>query len=104
MIARTWRGTVDIARAEDYHRYLLATGVPDLRATPGNLGVYVFRRTEGDCAHFEMVSLWESLDSIRAFAGEPVDRARYYPEDAEFLRELAPTCTHYEVLVEPESP
>lgn len=102
MIARTWRGAVAKQRAEEYHEYLLATGVPDLRATPGNLGVYVYRRFEDALAHFELVSLWDGLDSIRAFAGEPVDRARYYPDDAEFLLELAPKVLHYEVLVAPD--
>jgi heme-degrading monooxygenase HmoA len=101
MIARSWDGDVPEARADEYHEYLLKTGVPELRRTPGNRGVYVLRRIGDGVASFRLISLWDSLDSIRAFAGDPVERARYYPEDAEFLLELEPTCTHYEVLVEP---
>lgn len=103
MIARTWHGVVPVAKAEAYHAYLLQTGVPDIRTTPGNRGVYVFRRVAGDQAHFVMTSLWESLDAIKAFAGEDIDRARYYPEDSEYLLELEPTVTHYEVLAAPET-
>ncbi|NIM51345.1 MAG: antibiotic biosynthesis monooxygenase [Gemmatimonadales bacterium] len=103
MIARTWHGVVPAAKADTYHAYLLRTGVPDSRATPGNRGVYVLRRLAGDEAHFVITSLWESLDAIKAFAGEDIDRARYYPEDAEYLLELEPTVTHYEVLTAPET-
>ncbi len=101
MIARTWHGAVPAEKAEAYHRYLLGTGVPDLKKTPGNRGVYVLRKRDGARAHFLMISLWDSLDAIRAFAGEDVERARYYPEDEDFLEELEPTVTHYEVLEAP---
>ena len=102
MIARSWDGAVPEEKADEYHEYLLKTGVPDLEGTPGNRGVFVFRRIEGGKAQFRLVSLWDSLDSIRAFAGDPVDRARYYPDDREFLLELEPDVTHYEVLVKPD--
>jgi len=36
---------------------------------------------------------------VKRFAGEEVDKARYYPEDREFLLEFEPTVIHYEVLV-----
>ncbi len=102
MIARTWHGTVTADQADAYHRYLLDTGVPGLRGTPGNRGVYVLRRVEGETAHFFMMSLWDSLESIRAFAGDDLEKARYYPQDEEFLLELEPRVGHYEVLEAPE--
>ena len=98
MIARTWHGAVPIERADAYHAYLLDTGVPDYRATPGNRGVTVLRRTDGDVAHFLLITRWDSWDAIRAFAGDDVERARYYPEDDAFLIEKEPTVTHYEIL------
>lgn len=101
MIARTWHGVVPRERADAYHAYLLRTGVPDYQGTPGNRGVYVFRRIEGDQAQFLLVSLWDSLEAIRAFAGADIERARYYPEDTAYLVELEPTVTHYEVLTAP---
>jgi heme-degrading monooxygenase HmoA len=101
MIARTWHGAVPEAQGDAYFTYLQRTGVPDLQATPGNRGVFVMRRVQEGCAHFLLISLWESLDAIRAFAGADVERARYYPEDAAFLVELEPRVTHYEVLHAP---
>jgi heme-degrading monooxygenase HmoA len=101
MIARTWHGMVPATRADEYKAYLERTGLPDLRATPGNRGVWVLRRTEGDRTHFLLVSLWDSMDSIRAFAGDDVERARYYPEDKDFLLELEPHVTHYDVIARP---
>ena len=98
MIARTWHGTVPAERADAYFDYLMRTGVPDLEATTGNRGVYVMRRIVGSEAHFLMISLWDSLEEIRAFAGDDVERARYYPEDASFLLGLEPNVAHYEVL------
>ena len=98
MIARLWHGAVPAAKAEAYARYLEQTGLPDYRATPGNRGVRVLRRTEGHVVHFLLVTFWESFDAIRAFAGDDVERARYYPEDEDFLLELEPTVVHYEVI------
>jgi hypothetical protein len=43
-----------------------------------------------------IASVWESIDVTRGFAGEDVERARYYPEDREFLLSLEPTVRHYE--------
>jgi heme-degrading monooxygenase HmoA len=102
VIARIWHGVTPAGKADDYVDYLNRTGVPDYRATEGNRGVYVLRRIEGDRAHFLTLSLWESLDAIRGFAGEDVERARYYPEDADFLLEFEPTVTHYEVVARTE--
>jgi heme-degrading monooxygenase HmoA len=98
MIARQWHGRVRTADADAYHRYLLRTGVTDYRSVPGNRGVQIFRRQEGDVVHYLLTTLWDSWASIQAFAGEDVTRARYYPEDARYLLELEPAVTHYEVL------
>ena len=102
MIARTWHGAVPANRAAEYATYVRSTGVADLRATEGNQGVYVFRRLENGVAHFIVLSLWRSREDIRAFAGEDIKRARYYPEDESYLLELEPHVSHYEVLVQPE--
>ena len=102
MIARTWHGVVPEEKADAYHAYLLRTGIPQYRATRGNRGVYVLRRVGDGKAHFLLLTLWDSYEAIRAFAGEQIERARYYPEDAEFLLELEPNVTHYEVLLAPE--
>jgi hypothetical protein len=98
-IARTWHGRVPATKAEAYHAYLLRTGIADYRATPGNRGVLVQRHIVGDVAHFTLTTLWDSIDSIKAFAGEQYERARYYPEDDEYLLEREPLVWHAEVLL-----
>ena len=102
MIARTWHGVTQASRAEEYLDYVKETGVAELQATKGNRGVYVLRRIDGDKAHFLLISLWESFEAISRFAGRDVETARYYPRDAEFLVELEPGVTHYQVLVSPQ--
>lgn len=99
MIARTWHGRVPAAKADAYHAYLLRTGLADYRATPGNRGVLVQLHVEGDVAHFTLTTLWESLASIKAFAGEDYERARYYSEDDDYLLEREPTVHHGDVLL-----
>jgi heme-degrading monooxygenase HmoA len=98
MIARTWHGAVPADKADAYHAFLLQTGVPDYQSTPGIRGVHLLRRTEGDLVHFLLVTFWDSLDAVRAFAGDDVLRARYYPKDEDFLIEKEPFVTHYDVL------
>ena len=98
MISRRWHGIVPTEKAEEYQAYLVETGVTGYQATQGNLGVYVLRREEGGDTHFETLTLWDSEESIRAFAGEDIARARYYPLDREYLLELEPTVQHHEVV------
>jgi heme-degrading monooxygenase HmoA len=98
MIARVWTGRTRADDAQRYAAYLDETGVPDLAKTPGNRGVLVFRRADGDEAEFQVASLWESMEAVRRFAGEDPDRAVYYPLDATYLRELSPTLPHYEMV------
>ena len=98
MIARTWHGRVPAEKADAYHDFLLQKGLADYFATPGNRGVYVFRRIEGEVAHFLLTTFWDSVEAIKRFAGEDYERARYYSEDDDFLLEQEPFVTHYEVL------
>ena len=104
MIARTWHGRVPAKQADAYHAYILRTGLSDYASTPGNQGVHVLRRTDGDVTHFLLLTFWGSLDAIRAFAGPDYEQARYYPEDDEYLLEREPFVTHYEVLSTSQAP
>lgn len=98
MIARIWRGATKADRADDYLEYLDRTGVSEYRATPGNRGVMVLRLTEEDRTEFTLVSLWDSMDAVRAFAGEDPERAVFYPEDDHFLVERDLDVRHHEVV------
>jgi heme-degrading monooxygenase HmoA len=101
MIARFWRGVTPISKADEYYQYLEKTGLREYRSTEGNRGVYVFRRVEDNRAEFLLLSLWESYDAIKRFAGPDFEKAVYYPEDRNFLLELEPNVVHYEILAQP---
>lgn len=98
MIARIWRGVTRAEQAEVYHEYLERTGLSDYRAAAGNRGVWVLRQLHDDKATFLLISLWDSYDAIRGFAGDDIEASVYYPEDHDFLLELEPKVSHYDVL------
>jgi heme-degrading monooxygenase HmoA len=99
VIARTWTGRVPAPKADDYYDVLLRTGVSDYRSTPGFRGILVLRRIADGVALFTLTTLWDSIESIKAFAGDDCNRARYYPEDDEFLTEREPYVAHGEILL-----
>lgn len=99
MIARTWRGWTKAEDRARYVEYMNQTGVAGLAGTEGNRGVYIFSRADGERAEFVVTSLWETLEAIRDFAGDEIERAVFYPEDDEYLVDRETTCTHYEVPV-----
>ncbi len=99
MITRTWHGRTQLSDADHYFQYLTETGVADLRKTKGNISVQIHRKTEGGITHFWVASVWDSLESIKNFAGEDFEKARYYAQDSHYLLELEPTVTHRETTV-----
>lgn len=98
MIARMWRGATRADDADSYLTYLRETGLEEYRATPGNLAVIALRRVDPGKAEFLLVSLWESEEAIRAFAGEPLDQAVFYPEDDRYLIERDEYVQHLECV------
>jgi heme-degrading monooxygenase HmoA len=94
MIARIWHGITPTAKADAYLSFLKARALPDYRSTPGNLGAWILRRADGEITHFRTLTHWDSLASIQAFAGKDIQRAKYYPEDADFLLAFEPEVEH----------
>jgi len=97
MITRIWHGATPLAKSGEYLNLMRTVALPDYQSAPGNKGAYALRRIEGNTAHFLMVTFWESEDSIRAFAGHDIRVAKYYDFDKNFLLELEPYSTHYEM-------
>jgi heme-degrading monooxygenase HmoA len=97
MIARIWKGAVRREDADGYVEYIGATGLAEYAATPGNRGAWMLRRDAGANTEFLTFTLWDSVDAIRAFAGDDIDAAVYYPEDERYLVEREDTVKHYEV-------
>jgi heme-degrading monooxygenase HmoA len=98
MIARTWRGATAARDADTYVQYLLETGLTEFRQTQGNRGALVLRRIDGERAEFVVLSLWESEEAVRRFAGNDIEKAVFYPEDKRFLIDRDNHVTHYEVV------
>jgi heme-degrading monooxygenase HmoA len=98
MIARRWHGRVPADKAKDYLEKMRTVGLVDYRSTSGNLGAWCLHRREGDVVHVEMFTLWEDVEAIRRFAGDDLLKAKYYDFDPDFLLELEPEVTHFEVI------
>ena len=96
-ILRVWRGAVAREDADEYVAYLHETGLADYEATAGNRGAMLLRRDDGELTRITTLSLWDGLDDIRAFAGEDIEKARYYPEDDRFLVEREDVVEHWTV-------
>lgn len=97
MIARIWRGRTRAEQSDAYLAFLERTGFAEYRATDGNQGLLCLRREVDGVAEFTLLTLWESMDAIRRFAGDEPERAKYYADDPDYLLEMTPFVEHYEV-------
>jgi heme-degrading monooxygenase HmoA len=102
MTARIWHGIVLRENADRYHRFLLDTGLSDYKATIGNCGVFLLKKDAEKITHFYTLTFWNDLESIKRFAGHDVRKARYYPEDKDFLLEFEEEVNHFDVLEMPD--
>lgn len=98
MIVRMWHGRVPASKAKAYREFVTARAIPDYQSVEGNISVHILERADGDITHFITLTFWKDLESIKTFAGDDVETAKYYPEDKDFLLEFEPTVVHYEVV------
>jgi heme-degrading monooxygenase HmoA len=96
MITRIWHGRTSAADADRYREYVVTTGISDYKSVKGNLGVQLWQRREGEVTHIWTVTWWESYESIKQFAGEDFEKAKYYPEDKQYLLEFEENVMHCE--------
>jgi heme-degrading monooxygenase HmoA len=101
VIARIWRGWTRTEDADSYVDYLMRTGMSAYRETPGNRAAYLLRRGDGERTEFVTLSFWDSLDAVKGFAGEDVNRAVFYPEDERYLVDRETTVSHYDLIEAP---
>jgi heme-degrading monooxygenase HmoA len=95
MITRIWHGRTNLEKADGYRRFLTGKGTAEYLETQGNISVKVWTKQEKDCVHCWTVTEWDNIDSIKAFAGEAYEKAKYYPEDHGVLLEFEETVEHY---------
>lgn len=98
MIVRIWHGRTPRGVADEYAAFLARHAIADYRAVPGNLEAALYRRDEADVTHFLTVSRWVNEEAIRAFAGDELLKAKYYPEDTGYLLEFEPEVQHFTVV------
>jgi heme-degrading monooxygenase HmoA len=97
-ITRIWHGRTKATDADEYLQFVIDTGVADYKSISGNLSVEIWRRLDGDVCHFWTVTKWDSYESIRQFAGDDLEKAKYYAEDSKYLLEFEPTVQHCETF------
>jgi mannose-6-phosphate isomerase-like protein (cupin superfamily) len=98
VIARRW--TARAAGAEEADAYLAhfdGAVRPELEGTEGFLGATVERVRDGEAVEIVVVTRWESMDAIRAFAGEDVERAVVAPEARAVLSGFDDRVRHVEL-------
>ena len=101
MILREWRGRVPREKTAAYLEFLRTRAMPDYAATPGHRSTWILVDEGPEVSEFVLLTLWESRETIRAFAGNDISRARYYPEDPGFLLEMPERLRHYAVCDQP---
>lgn len=98
MVIREWRGRARRSRADAYPRHFRERVISELRQVPGFIGAQLARRDLEDEVEFLVLTQWQSMDTIRAFAGTEVEKAVVEPGAAAALVEFDERVRHYEVV------
>ena len=98
MISRHWKGTVKPGHAERYLEHLRTHTLPQLGAIPGSVSVAILKRDVGNGTDFQIVTVWTSIESIRAFAGDDAEVAVVPPAAQALMTTFDRRAVHYEVV------
>jgi antibiotic biosynthesis monooxygenase (ABM) superfamily enzyme len=96
VITRLWRGWTTTGDADAYERFLLEELFPSMRDIPGFHGADVLRRRDGDEVAFVTLTRFESLDAIRAFAGDDYEVPVLEPQAVALLSRYEERAAHFE--------
>lgn len=102
MISRIWHGYTTSANADAYEN-LLRHEIFDWIAgkqIPGYWGIQLNRRELKDEVEFVTIMWFDSLDAVRAFAGENYETAVVLPQAQALLAHYDLRSQHYEVVVD----
>lgn len=104
MISRHWKGVAKREQADDYVAHLKRDTFPKLASLPGFVRASILRREVANGIEFQVVSVWESLRSIEAFAGVDAEAAVVPPVAQAMMVEFDRRAAHYEIAhnFEPE--
>jgi heme-degrading monooxygenase HmoA len=96
MIARSWRATATPDGARRYEQHFEITVLPELRAVPGFRTAYLMRRDHDDTVRIHVLTFWDSMAAIAAFAGSTPQSAVVDPAAQAVLLTFDPTVDHYD--------
>jgi hypothetical protein len=102
MISRLWHGWTTRANADAYEQLLRAKVLPGIHRVTGYRGAYLLRRDVGAEVEFVTITFFESMDAVRAFAGEQYDVAVVPPDAQALLSRFDAKSVHYETILQPE--
>ena len=71
---------------------------PDYGSVDGLQQLFFTRRDEGDVSHFLLITVWDTLEAVKKFAGDDPSVAKYYPEDDKFLLEKEDHSLNHQVF------
>lgn len=97
MIARVWHGYTEPEHADAYESMLKPELLPGVNKVRGYKGSYLLRRNAGAEVEFTTIMLWESIDAIRAVAGQDYEKAVIPEERRKHLSHYDAKASHYEV-------
>ena len=95
MITRIWHGCTKPENADAYHQLLTTKILPGIHRVKGYHGTYLLRRDLQGEVEFITLTLWESLDAIREFAGQDYEMAVVPPEARTLLVRFDERSEHY---------
>lgn len=102
MIGRIWHGWTVPEKADAYDALLqeeIFVGIRG-RGIRGFRGIQLFRRDLGSEVEFVTIMWFESLDAVRAFAGDDYEQAVVPPRARALLSRFDDRSQHYEVRTE----
>ncbi len=99
-IMRLWHGEVAIEKADEYEKFMIDRAAPDYGSIEGLVKIYFQRKNEKTKAHFLLVTIWDSIESVKKFAGDNPEIAKYYSEDDDYLLEKEEHVSMYEIFYE----
>jgi heme-degrading monooxygenase HmoA len=99
VILRLWHGWTSPENATAYEDFLRTTMFPSMHRVDGFAGAELLRRDDGDEVAFVTITRFESLDAVRAFAGDDYEVAVVEPEARALLSRFDERSTHYELAL-----
>jgi hypothetical protein len=99
-IVRIWKGYGTIDGVERYCRdHFSSTVLPQLRALDGFRSANVLVRSIDSQTEVVVATVWDSLESVKAFAGEDYEQAVVEPVVRTLLDRFDDRVTHFTVVV-----